>query len=102
MPQFAHDLAVERRILERFAVEPRQTRAELRAALGLDKGTIDGSLSALFVKGIVLHDGDDWLLTPAVAHLALLSATPNGAPDKATMDRILARRPSRELHHDRQ
>jgi len=100
-PRRYHDLAVERRILLGFLAEPRQAIAAVKVKLhDIDPGAIDGALVALLIEGLLIRDGaQEWLLAPAVRHLAALEllnpAAPNGSPprtpDAATLDRILRR-----------
>jgi len=100
-PRRYHDLEVERRVLLEFVAEPRQAIAAIKVKLhDVDPGVIDGALVALLIEGLLIRDGaQEWLLAPAVGHLAVLgllnptppNSSPPRAPDAAALDRILRR-----------
>ena len=99
--RMTHDLPAERIVLDQFLADPRWSRAGLHVKLEhTDAAVIDGALVGLLLEGLLERDGaQEWLLAPAVRHLAalglLIPTAPNGsppkAPDTATMDRILSR-----------
>jgi hypothetical protein len=93
-----HDLSTERVVLDQFIAGPRWSRAGLHVKLEhIDPGAIDGTLVALLLEGLLIRDGaQEWLLAPAVRHLAALgllrpeSSSPTDDNGSA-IDRVLAR-----------
>ncbi len=97
-PRRYHDLEVERRVLLGFLAEPRQAITAIKVKLhDIDPGVIDGALVALLLEGLLIRDGaHEWLLAPAVRHLAVLELLDSGpgVPEQANgsaIDRVLAR-----------
>jgi hypothetical protein len=104
MTALAHDLSIERRVLDRFLVEPHWSIAGLKVRLhDIDPSSIDTALVALVIAGVVIHERAHMRLAPAVSYLdalGLLAPTnghsPPKGPDAATMTRILDAHRQRE------
>jgi hypothetical protein len=93
---------LERAMIRALLNEKRWNRETLRAKLaGFDRETFDDAFASLVVAGVAVADRHDVQASRQLRHLAALGVIDlepgprNGAPDAATMDRILARQPPR-------
>jgi len=94
-----HDL--ERAMIEQLLAEKRWSRVALKAKLeDVDPVAFDAVFAALVCEGAAVADRTDVQASRCLRwldeHGLLRDPTPpNGSPDAATMDRILARQPPR-------
>jgi len=90
----AHDL--ERAVIEQLLAEKRWSRAALKVKFeDIDPAVIDGTIATLTIEGVCAFDGIAVEASRCLRYLddhGLFNPAPqNGAPDKATLDRILAK-----------
>ncbi len=89
-------------IIQQLLAEHRWNREDLRAKFAdFDQQAYDDAFASLVVSGVAVVDRFDVQASAQLRHVAALGVldldpTPrNGAPDTATIDRILARQPPR-------
>jgi len=89
-----HDVEIE--MIRELLAEHRWSRAGLRVALErFDQQEFDDAFASLVVAGVADADRVEVQASRQLRHLAALGVltldAPNGAPDAATLDRVLAR-----------
>jgi len=89
---------IETAIIQELLAEHRWNREALKVKFGhLDQQAYDDAFASLVVAGVAHADRHDVQASRQLRHLAALGvleldpAPPNGTPDKATLDRVLAR-----------